>query len=99
MALPEEYRARHGVDSGQTRVAATENLRTFIEERQKAGAENATINRELAIVRRAFALAMREDPPLVRKLPYIPQLEEDNVRQGFLEHEGYEQLLGNYRKG
>jgi integrase len=69
-------------------------FRTYIEDRQKAGAENATINRELAIVRRAFTLAMREDPPLVRKEPYIPQLEEDNVRQGFLEHEGYEQLLG-----
>jgi integrase len=68
-------------------------IRTYIECRRKEDASDTTINRELAIIRRAFTLGMREDPPLVRRAPYIPKLEEDNVRQGFLEPEQYEKLL------
>jgi integrase len=48
-----------------------------------------SINRELAIIRRGFSLALREDPPLIRKAPYIPKLEEDNARQGFVEQAEY----------
>jgi integrase len=40
-------------------------------------------------VRRSFSLALREDPPLVQRAPYIPKLEEDNVRQGFIEQGQY----------
>ena len=68
-------------------------VNTYIEHRRAAGAGDATINRELSIVRRAYTLAMREDPPLVRRAPYIPKLVEHNVRQGFLEEEQYEKLL------
>jgi integrase len=68
-------------------------IRAYIEERRGSGASDATINRELAIVRRAFILGKREEPPLVTRTPYIPKLEEDNARQGFLEPEQYEQLL------
>jgi integrase len=68
-------------------------IRAYLEDRRKAGAADATINRELAIVRRAFILAKREEPPLVARTPYIPKLEEDNARQGFLEPEQYEKLL------
>jgi integrase len=68
-------------------------IRGYVEDRRKADASDATINRELAILRRAFTLAMREDPPLVRRGPYVPKLEEDNARQGFLEPEQYERLL------
>ena len=68
-------------------------IRAYVEERRKADASDATVNRELAVLRRAFTLAMREDPPLVRRAPYIPKLEEDNARQGFLDPEQYEKLL------
>jgi integrase len=61
--------------------------------RRAEGAEDATINRELAIIRRGFTLGKQADPPLVQSVPYIPKLEEDNVRQGFLEPEQYEKLL------
>lgn len=68
-------------------------IRSYIEDRRAAGASDATINRELSILRRAYTLAMREDPPLVHRAPYIPKLEEDNARQGFLEREQFEKLL------
>jgi integrase len=68
-------------------------VRLYIASRRNAGASDATINRELAIVRRGFKLGAREDPPLVHRQPAIPVLEEDNVRQGFLEQDQYEKLL------
>jgi hypothetical protein len=60
-------------------------VREYIE-RRKREAANATINRELAIVRRAYNLGALEDPPLVYRVPRIPKLKENNVREGFLEH-------------
>jgi integrase len=68
-------------------------VRQYVELRRRESASDATINREFAIVRRAFSLGLREDPPLVRRAPYIPKLEEDNVRQGFIEQGQYMALL------
>jgi integrase len=64
-------------------------VRHYVELRRSESASDATINRELAIVRRGFSLALREDPPLVRRAPYIQKLEEENVRQGFIDQGQY----------
>lgn len=66
----------------------------YIETRRAEDASDATINRELAIIRRGFTLAHQEDPPLVRRVPHIPKLEEDNARQGFIEEAQYVTLRG-----
>lgn len=50
-----------------------------------------TIERELAVVRRAFSLAKKER--LVLRVPYIPHLEDQNVRFGFLHHHEYLDLM------
>lgn len=65
----------------------------YVDERQQKGAENATINRELAALRRMLRLGMRSTPPKVLRVPAFPRLREDNVRQGFLEQEQFEKLL------
>jgi integrase len=64
-----------------------------IRSRRSTGASDATINRELAIVRRAFSLGMRTDPPLVNRKPWIRRLDEDNAREGFIEEDQYRTLL------
>lgn len=70
----------------------TMHVKEFIKGRRAAGASDATLNRELSIVRRGFSLGLQHDPPLVLRVPHIPKLEEDNVRQGFLERDQYEAL-------
>lgn len=54
---------------------------------------NATLNRELAIIKRAFRLAAERTPPLVGRVPHILTLKEDNVRTGFLDDERYRAIL------
>jgi site-specific recombinase XerD len=70
----------------------TIQIKSYIAARQKHGAANATINRELSILKRAFNLALNADPPAVTRSPHIPLLSEDNVRDGFLETDAYEAL-------
>jgi integrase len=67
----------------------TGHVRRYIAGRQAKGAANATINRELALLRRAFYLASEDTPPRVQRVPKIPSLEENNVRKGFFEHDEF----------
>ena len=60
----------------------TADVRGYIATRQEEGAANATINRELAALKRAFSLAMANQT--LRFRPFIPMLTENNVRTGFL---------------
>jgi len=73
---------------------STAAIKKYIDRRLSEGVNNATVNRELAAVKRAFNLAVRCTPPKVAHVPYIPMLKENNVRKGFIEHEDYLALLG-----
>lgn len=64
----------------------------FTLKRQEEGAANAEINRELAIIKRAFRLGMKSTPRKVHFLPAIEMLNEDNARQGFFERERFEEV-------
>ncbi|MCB2191271.1 MAG: site-specific integrase [Deltaproteobacteria bacterium] len=52
----------------------TASVREYIAQRLEAGAANATINRELAALKRAFNVASQCTPPKVPHVPYIPML-------------------------
>jgi integrase len=64
----------------------------FIEQKQKQGFANGSINRYLAALRRAFRLGLESLPPLLSVAPKIGLLKETNVREGFLEHCQYIKL-------
>jgi integrase len=71
----------------------TDLLNRYVQQRQQEGAENATINRELAFLKRAFRLALTASPAKVRHVPAFPHLSENNARQGFLADADYEKLV------
>ena len=48
----------------------------YIDARRQEGAENATINRELAALKRMFNLARQSTPPKVNTVPYVAMLRE-----------------------
>jgi integrase len=69
----------------------TPQVRAYIDVRQVAKASNATINRELAALKRAFTLGSQARRILTK--PYIPSLVESNARQGFFEREQLDAVL------
>jgi len=73
----------------------TDHIDRFIALKRTAGKANASINRWLEGLDRAYTIGREErDPQLVRKTPKIKMLDESgNVREGFLTHEQYEVLL------
>jgi integrase len=68
----------------------------------KPGAANATINRELAALKRMLNLGAQSTPPKVDRVPHISMLKENNTRKGFFEHGDFLALrdaLPEYLKG
>lgn len=76
----------------------TDLLRRYVKERKSQlrkwdkPPENATINRELSLLRAAFYLGYAATPPKVLRVPTFPMLQEDNTREGFLKDEDYDKL-------
>jgi integrase len=70
----------------------TDKVRQYVSQRQGEGAANASINRELSALKRMFSLYV-EAGRLTHK-PYIPMLDENNARQGFLCHADFMSLRG-----
>jgi integrase len=65
----------------------------YVDARQQEGAKNATINREMAALKRMFNIANEATPPKVHRVPSFPMLKENNVRTGFLTHDQYQRLV------
>lgn len=71
---------------------STDHFNKYVDDRQQAGASNATINRELAALKRMFTLGAQTTPPKVTRIPHFPHLAERNVRKGFVEDAQYAAL-------
>lgn len=70
---------------------STADIEEYIVERQEAGAKNATINRELAALKRSYELAFQAGR--IQSKPHIPMLRENNVRQGYFEKHQFDSVL------
>jgi len=71
----------------------TPRIQKYIKYRMEEGAANATINRELAALKRMLNLGAKQTPPKVNRVPHIPMLRENNTRKGFFEPSEYEALM------
>jgi len=77
---------------GDTRLLdiSGDRVTSYVVDRQRQGAANASINRELAALARGFTLMMRAGRLSSR--PHIAQLREDNARQGFVDPADFDRL-------
>ena len=82
---------------GKIRVTefGSEDVERYLRRRRNAKHRpaNATLNRELAVIKRAFRLAAERAAPSVGRVLHVLTLKEDNVRTGFLDDEHHRALL------
>jgi integrase len=72
---------------------STDDLNRYVEQRQRNGANNATINRELALLKRAFNFGTECTPKKVNGVPIFPRkLKENPPRNGFVTDVEYKRL-------
>jgi integrase len=71
----------------------TSDIRTFTAARldAKPPASNAEVNRELAVLKRMYSLALQAGR--LHRKPHIPMLTEDNTRKGFFDDEQFAAVL------
>ncbi len=93
-----EYRIREGsplrdtFGARQAREVTCARVTSYILARRAEGKKNATINREVELLKRAFSLAVASGR-LVRSPRFPARLPENNVRQGFFEADDLAKLL------
>jgi integrase len=72
----------------------TKDIENYIRDRQAESYANASINRDLAMLRRMYSLATRSTPRKVRSIPAFPQrLKEAPPRSGFVVDAQYRALM------
>jgi hypothetical protein len=83
---------------GKVRAArlSTDLMDRYREKRTAEGRTDATVNRELSIMRTAFHNARKRTPPKVNVVPYFPMVKETTVRKGFLTDKQYADLRTSY---
>jgi|SRR5581483_5691351 len=86
---PGRLRAWFGSIKAKDVTSALIRRYTYHRQQAKPRPANATINRELAYVRRALNLGAMEDPPLVTRIPHFEMLPESDPREGILSHDQY----------
>lgn len=91
-ALRSITRLRAELDGPAIEITA-ERLARYVRTRLGEGEANATINRDLAILKRAFRLGERAG--LAPRRPYIAMLAEHNARKGFFEPKIYKAVLAH----
>jgi integrase len=94
-----EYRLAHLAETFAGIPAlsiTTPAVEAYADQREAAGAARATVNRELAALRRMFRLALHAG--LVPAMPRITTPAENNVREGFLDPPDFIAFLGMLRE-
>lgn len=74
-------------------LCRSDAIERYIDSRQREGAANSTINREMSLLKRAFNLARKGNNRKVREIPVFPHLKEAPPRKGFLEDGAYRKLV------
>jgi integrase len=75
---------------------ATKSITAYTVLRQEEEAADATINRELATLRRMLNFGRQANR--LKTVPWIPMLKEDNARQGFVEDVQFERLVAEAKE-
>lgn len=75
-------------------LVTKEDIAQYMADRLDSKARHATINREVALLKRAYRLGHDRRPRLVSDVPSFPTKLAEFSREGFIENEAFDTLLG-----
>ena len=82
---------REAFDDSRAIDVTADRIARYVRERLEAKKAPATVNRELAALRRAFRLAVEHER--IASAPHIRPLAENNVREGFVTADQFEAVV------
>jgi integrase len=94
--LPPPGRLKQHFSGMRALAVTTDTLNKCVAWCREQGLSNATINRDLAALRRAFRLGLRAGK--LQRIPNFPHLKEAAPRAGFVEEAVYAKLAKNARE-
>lgn len=77
-------------------AVTTQELRDYLSSQSSAGYSNGSLNRDMALLKRSFRLALEMTPPKIGHVPIFPaRLKEAPPRSGFIDEPQFIWLLEN----
>ena len=76
-------------------AVSTDMIRKYVIECQKKGMANASINRDLSALKKAFSLAYKSTPRKIAAMPVFPKKLDENARHGFIEQAEFDKLYSH----
>jgi integrase len=71
----------------------TKDFEAYRDREHASGTSHSTINYRFTLIRAAMNLERKKTPSCVGKVPFIPAVRVDNVREGFLEYDDHETVV------
>ena len=84
---------REAFGQGKAHDVKASSIKRYTDQRRAAGKAPATINRELAALRRAFTIAVEQERLSSASVPRVKLFAEHNARQGFVERADFEAVV------
>jgi integrase len=84
---------REAFGQDKARAVTAARIVQYAKDRRAEGRKPATVNRELAALRRAFALAVEQE--LLSVAPRVKLVAEQNARQGFVERADFDRVVAH----
>jgi integrase len=86
---------REAFGHDKAKNVTTARIGHYAKDRRAGGRSPATVNRELAALRRAFALAVDQERLSSAAVPRVKLFAEHNARQGFVERADFERVVAH----
>jgi integrase len=84
---------REFIPSRRVTTLTTHDFQRYRDREVGEGVAHSTINFRFTLLRAAMNLELKRTPSRIAKVPYIPAVRVDNVREGFLEYDDYPSVL------
>lgn len=93
MVLGKLQRGREFSPTRRVVTLGTSDFQRYRDREVASGVAQSTVNFRFTLLRAAMNLEMKRTPSRISKVPYIPIVHVDNIREGFLDYDDYKSVV------